>query len=154
MMTIPNKGDISKEWFNQGFANLLIYTRDHIGIDVREDYVTDNGYKLGDWVKTVRKKRREGKLSHKQQYLLENIGLSQNGQMQNWESVYCYARNYYLDNGVLPEDIGYHTEEGVILGAWIDKQKRFGYLLTEEQQEKLRTIGIVVVKENGENITV
>ena len=145
-ITIPNgkKDKVSKGWFNQGFANLMIYVRDHISIDISADYMMENGYSLGKWIKEVREYWQEDKLTHKQQYLLENIGLSKDEQIQNWESVYCSAKNYYYKYGTLPESISYYTDDGILLGAWIEKQKRFGYMLSDEQRRKLKEIGIKV----------
>lgn len=135
---------MSKEWFNRGFANLLIYTRDHEDMNIEETYITGSGYELGKWVTDIRKYWQNGQLSSKQEYLLENTGLAITGEIQNWESVYCCAKNYYMKYGTLPGNITYHTNEGIMLGAWIEKQRSFGYMLSDDQKEKLSEIGIEV----------
>lgn len=106
------------------------------------DYISDDGFALGRWIYDIRKHWENNELTEKQKYLLETVGVSRDGNNQNWETMYCIAKNYYLSYGTLPDDITYITPEGIVLGAWIDKQKRFGYLLRKEQKEKLELIGI------------
>lgn len=115
-----------------------------MSIDIQDDYITNTGFALGNWVREVRQYWKEDRLTGKQIYLLENIGISKNGELQDWESVYCYAKNYYMDYGVLPQGKSFRTSEGIILGAWIERQKTFGYMLTDEQKTKLSVIGIEV----------
>lgn len=139
---IPNGTGIFKKWFNRGFSHLIIYLRDNVSADINIDFICDDGFALGRWINDIRKHWKSNELTEKQKYLLESIGVSGDGNAQNWETMYCIAKNYYLTYGTLPDDITYLTHEGVVLGAWIYRQKRFGYLLREEQKEKLKVIGI------------
>ena len=137
-------GSALKAWFNRGYAQLLMYLSRHVGLDLEPDYISPDGFELGKWIIEIRKLWLEGSLTKKQEYQVEQIGLAMKETTQDWESVFRYARNYYLDNTVLPTGKYYRTDEGVILGAWIDRQKRFGILLSDEQKEKLKEIGIDV----------
>lgn len=139
---VPNGTGVFKDWFNRGFSQLIVYLRDNVSADINVDYISDDGFALGRWIRDIRKHWENNELTEKQKYLLETVGVSRDGNNQNWETMYCIAKNYYLSYGTLPEDITYITPEGVVLGAWIDRQKRFGYLLREEQKEKLNLIGI------------
>lgn len=139
---VPNGTGVFKDWFNRGFSQLIVYLRDNVSADINMDYISDDGFALGRWIHDIRKHWENNELTEKQKYLLETVGVSRDGNNQNWETMYCIAKNYYLSYGTLPEDITYITPEGVVLGAWIDRQKRFGYLLREEQKEKLNLIGI------------
>lgn len=136
--------EISKQWFNHGYAQLLMYLNDHVGIDIDKEYVSGDGFLLGEWISKVRTLWIDDLLSQKQIYQLEQVGLSKREESQNWESIYRYAKNYYMDYSVLPFGRSYRTSDGVILGAWLDRQRRLGYLLSDEQKEKLREIGINV----------
>lgn len=133
---------IDRQWFNHGYARVFMYLNSHVGIDIEKDFQSSDGYMLGEWISEVRRLWNENLLTKKQIYQLEQIGLSKREETQDWESIYRYARNYYMDHSVLPTGRSYRTEDGVILGAWLDRQRRFGYLLTEEQKEKLREISI------------
>ncbi len=136
--------EISKQWFNHGYAQLLMYLNDHAGIDIDKTYVSSDGFLLGEWIGKVRTLWIDNLLSKKQIYQLEQVGLSKREESQDWESIYRYAKNYYMDYSVLPLGRSYRTNDGVILGAWLDRQRRFGYLLLDEQKKKLREIGIDV----------
>lgn len=136
--------EVSKKWFNYGYAKLLMYLSQHVGLDIEADRKLSDGFEIGKWMQAVREYWQNGLLTQKQEYQLEQIGMSIDESMQSWESVYRYARNYYMDNAVLPNGRSYRTDDGVILGAWIDRQKRFGFMLADEQKEKLKAIGIDV----------
>ena len=61
---------------------------------------------------------------------------------QSWESMYLKAVDYYARTGNMNVPVGYCTEDGVLLGAWVDRQRRYYVTLQKEQKEKLKKLGI------------
>ncbi len=133
---------IPKAWFDHGYALLLIYLRDHPGMPMDDDYKAMDGFLLGDWMNEVRIMWTEGNLSCKQICKLETIGFSKNKEDQSWESMYRLLQNAMRETEQIPVDFLYKTDEGVMLGAWKDRQQRLFHSLTKEKQEKLRKLGL------------
>ena len=66
--------EISKQWFNHGYAQLLMYLNDHAGIDIDKTYVSSDGFLLGEWIGKARTLWIDNLLSKKQIYQLEQVG--------------------------------------------------------------------------------
>ena len=56
--------------------------------------------------------------------------------------MYFRLKMYYEKQGKLPEGIRCQNQDGVMLGAWMDKQKRFACYLSSLQREKLCSLGV------------
>ncbi len=132
---------IPKTWFNRGYSQMLMYLRDHPGLTIPEDYETPDGMSLNLWIDMIRNLWTEGYLEEKHINKLMSVGLSQIEEEQSWESMYRLARLYFEVNRCYPgrEEV---SEEGSLLGAWVDRQKRLFPTLQQEKQEKLKQIGI------------
>ena len=131
------KFELAKEYY-EAQKNLL----------VPSDYETENGVKLGVWIRTQRaayKGKRRVELTEEQIAKLEEIGMIWDPHQVNWEEKYQLAKEYYKGQGDLLILKNYETENGVRLGKWISKQ-RVEYKkkkLTEERIKKLEEIGMV-----------
>ena len=133
---------IPKTWFDHGYALLLIYLRDHPGLPMDEGYEAMDGFPLGEWMEQVRILWNEDILSDKQIEKLEIIGFSKDAESQRWESMYRLLRDRMKKAGDIPVELLYKTEEGVMLGAWKDRQERLFHSLSKEKQEKLQKLGL------------
>ncbi len=121
--------------------HLLIYLREHVSLDMIEDEKMADGFDLNQWIKRIRSLKNQGTLNKKEIAMLTKLGLSWTKEEQSWESMYRYAKDYYDLHHKLPER-SCVLDNGVFLGAWVDRQKRFYRSCTEEQQRKLRKIRI------------
>lgn len=74
--------------------------------------------------------------------MLQRAGIAQSVKEQTWESLYFYAREYFNEHGNIDIPRSYRTVDGVMLGAWLERQKKRLELLTDEQSRKLAFIGI------------
>lgn len=131
---------IPQPWFDRGFSHVILYLRDHSCADYDKSYVCRDGYPLGAWTCTIRKCWKNGTLDEKMVSLLIQVGLSPSEKDIRWYSLYALARDYLEENGVLP-DLTYRTSDGVMLGAWLDKQIQFLNSLSEEQQQLIKQLG-------------
>lgn len=121
--------------------HLLIYLREHVSLDMQEDEKISDGFDLKLYVKIIRSLKNQGALTKKEIAMLSKLGLSWTEDEQSWESMYRYAKDYYDLYHKLPER-SCVLDNGVFLGAWVDRQKRFYQSCTEEQQRKLRKFRI------------
>ena len=131
-----------REEFNHGYARLLIYQREFVNMDVPKGYITPDGYSLWWWTVNVRRKWREGTLPAYQIERLEQIGFAKDKEQQNWEYMYHLVVEFRERNGNLLIPANYCTEDGVLLGAWLNRQKRFAYLLDETKRKKLAELDV------------
>lgn len=120
-------------------------------VDVRVDYVAENGYRLGA---ILARHRNDKKLSDSRR--AELIALGVRFTEDGWEKRYNLAKAYYEANGNLNVPAKYKAD-GVRLNKWLNEQRqiyignREGKRLTEEQIKKLEAIGMVWV-ENKEAV--
>ena len=136
------RNNIERSYFNRGYSKVLIYLNDHSGIDFPDDYVTPDGFELGRWLTEIRRLWRCRKLSREYVSRLQVIGICKDPKLQGWEEMYFYASYYHKVHGNIDIDISYRTEDGVLLGAWIDRQRRLKEELSKEQRKKLKVIGL------------
>ena len=112
---------------------------------ISNNYVTDDGEKLGIWISNQRVAYKKGKLSDKQILMLESIGMVWDVNDTNWNKMYELARQYFLNHGNLYISNNYVTDDGEKLGIWISNQ-RVAYKkgkLSDKQILMLETIGMV-----------
>ncbi len=133
--------------FEKGYAYAKAYSIEHGAADAPYAYVTPDGYKLGVFLRKCREKYVNGKLSETEQNRLDAIGMVWNKSRRNdWNDCFEMARAYFKEHGNLdiPPD---YVVDGVWLNKWLNEQRqimignREGKHLTEEQIEKLRSIG-------------
>lgn len=99
------------------------YYREHGSLLIPGDY-TVKEYRLGNWIREQRKRRKTGKMTAVQIRQLDQIGMAWKIlETSSWEERYQRARRYYEQHGNLRVPTGYVTEEGFRLGQWICVQR-------------------------------
>ena len=137
-----------KKW-NMGFEYAKAYYELNGNIHVPEGFLTEDGYNLGNWVKTQRRNYKKNELLPEQIEKLESIemiwkaGKSKSEQL-TWDEWYELARAYYEEKGDLHVPSKYTTKDGYGLGKWIitQREKYKCDKLTQEQMEQLESIGM------------
>ena len=103
------------------------YYRENGDLEIPQKYVTDNGVKLGMWIKTQRRAyngSNKVSINDKQIKKLESIGMVWKLKKRNqWDEYYEEAKKYYLENGNLLVPHEYKTTNGYNLGYWISDQR-------------------------------
>lgn len=133
---------LDKEWMDRYFLAKKYYEK-YGDLFVKQGYYFENK-PLGSWIRNQRKKYREGKLTEKQIYLLEEINMVWNKLDYTWNKNYNLAEKYYKENGNLLIPHNYYIEN-FSLGMWIYKL-RYKYKngkLSEEKIKALEKIGMV-----------
>lgn len=122
-----------------------IYYKKNGNLNVPVGYITDSGCKLGRWIRRQRDKYPD-LISKEKIKRLENIGMIWPN--DPWEEKFKLVKKYYdkFGNINIPSD---YVDEGVWVARWLSEQTaRFngkvkGKSLTEQQTEKLKSLGIV-----------
>lgn len=131
-----------RAYFNRGYAEIMMHLTNHPDLNIPGNKVTSNGFPLGKWLKEVRTGLKQNAFDARKTAMLEALGISCEKKYQSWESMYLKALDYYTRNRTIEVPVGYCTEDGVLLGAWIDRQRRYYEALQKGQKEKLNKLGI------------
>ena len=109
-----------EEWIERARA----YREAHGDLLVPRNYVTDDGYALGEWITYRRKEYHEGVLTESEILSLDECGMVWKVvDRKDWRASYIEAKRYYEENGDLLVPHDYVTEDGYALGFWIERQR-------------------------------
>jgi len=137
--------DKKAEQFEKGLAGLSRFVAENGHGDANLQYETAAGFPLGKWLSTMRSKYKKGSLEKEAVEKLEKAGMVWDVRQYRWEMYYKAAEEYKNHFGDLEIPGSYVTEDGKKLGVWFNNQKssyRKGHGLTEEQIQKLKSLGI------------
>ncbi len=134
--------DVKDAWWEEGFQHAKKYYDIHKKLDVPKDYISEDGYKLGNWI-TRQKKNRKGSgngiITEERIRRLEEIGLSWNKVLDDRynEQVQLYVRFVReFKTPIVPIDCVY---EGKKLGAWVERQK-IAYKAGKLERSRIRKL--------------
>ena len=151
---------IGMEWqskydrsWDKYYGALCKYKYENGNIDIKANYITEDGIDLGSWIANLRTARRSGRkgyyLTDERIAMLDKLGMIWDKLDYQWEKNYQACVEYYVKNNNLDIPAGYTTAEGLRVGAWIRRMRkaRDGRLkgaqqLTQEQIQRLDSIGM------------
>ena len=127
----------NKKW-EQGYAAAAQYYADNGDLCVPIAYVTNDGLRLGSWIRNQKQAYTAGTMTQDKISRLEAIGMqwSQNNYEQQWNAAYKAAKRYFEATGNLNVPIGYVTTEGIALGKWVARQQ-YAWKCPEKSNSKL-----------------
>ena len=131
------------KWY-EGYSNAHAYFRQHKNLNVTQDYVTEDGFSLGNWLSTQRKSYKKHKLSNEKAKLLESLHMVWNPFDDIWENGFSHAVKYAETADINAVKPSYCSPDGYKLGEWLRGQKR-QYpkgKLGAERQARLENIGV------------
>jgi len=140
------------EIWDRNYEHARKYYEEHGNLDIQAAYVTEDGFSLGRWYRTIRKAYLEGRLDDDRKKRLVAIGFEKESVLtRSWMQKYILVKKYYEDNGNLNIKTTYIAEDGTKLGVWISTQreKYNKQLLDKEQIELLEKIGMVWNKDDS-----
>lgn len=132
--------------WNQSFCEAKAFFDSHGNLNVPATYITDSGFKLGDWIANQRESAK--RISSERREKLDSIGMVWE-KPDSWEVRYALAKSYFNEHGNLDAPPDY-VAEGVWLSKWLNEQRhiilgnRKGKFLTDEQLQRLTSIGFIV----------
>ena len=132
------------QW-ESNFALLEKYKEREGRIDVPWNF-EENGIKLGGWVGKQRQLYKKGKMDESYQRRLENLGMSWDPLVEQWERNYGLLELYKEKEGHSNVP-ALHEEDGVKLGQWLDRQRQIrkgnrAESLSLERIERLDKVGM------------
>lgn len=127
-----------EEWYKLAYN----YYIKNNNLEVPNNYITNDGYKLGLWISNQR--RRKDKLTIEEITKLKKIGMRfEKYKIDiNWDEFFSIAKKYYINNNNLNIPSTYITEDGHKLGSWIARQRYNKNNLTKAKKELLLSIGM------------
>lgn len=127
-----------------GYQYCLKYIKEYGDINTVPDNFTYDDFRLSNWLRCQRRKKRSGKLPEDRIERLTAIGLHWDVYEAFWKAGYTHACQYLESYGSLKVPAGYVCEDGFKLKSWLNNQstrKKKG-LLSDSQIEKLEAIGV------------
>lgn len=145
------KDRLELAWDN-GFVHAQQFYAREGHLRMKDGYVCEDGYRLGNWLnmlRQIRKGNRKGNvLTGERIAQLDGIGMVWSYFEESWQQGYLAAEQYYRQNGNLNVPINYKTADGFKLGKWIFEVRRARqgtrktYALTVERIRQMDAIGM------------
>jgi len=125
------------QW-NDGFQKLKAYAIENDHARPPRDFQTQDGFGLGDWVNTQRKKK--DKLTPKRKQLLESLkSWSWDPFTDQWNEGFERLMAYVEETGAASPPAGFRTD-GFRLGNWVSVQRKNKDKLTPERKQLLESL--------------
>jgi hypothetical protein len=127
--------------WEKGFEKLQQYWRENTNCLVSRKFITDDGYRLGQWVGVQRQRRKI--LSDDRVDRLNSIGFVWDRLSERWDSAFAKLMDFKEKNGdcLVPAD--FKTEYGLALGLWVSSQRLNKAFLSPDRFERLQSIDFV-----------
>ncbi len=139
----------AEEQWQAYYTSAEAYLRRFHHLDIPGDYVTKDGLKLGQWIRSNRTRFHQGKLSKEKIESLDKIRMIWNLDEYRWNRNLEQCRAYLAEHKTLPPK-DYVTADGIKLGAWLARvtethiSGRGRYTeLTAQQVRLLEDLGVV-----------
>ena len=133
------------DFWRQGYNEAAKYYNENNNLFTNTSYITDTGFKLGNWIANQRVRYKANRLTKEQIRLLEKIGMCWNANEEKWKAAYGQAVTFFNEHGHLNIKNDYVTPAGIHLGEWL-ASNRMSYRkgkLEENKADLLEAIGIV-----------
>ncbi len=129
--------------WQDGFDHLLDFVTEQGHSNVHGKHISDDGYKLGNWVKTQQSAYKSGTIRSERIRKLETVaGWQWNVQKSAWERGYQELLRYVDEEGhaLVPTD--HLSGDGYRLGAWVSQQRtKFAKgMLPGDRQKRLSEV--------------
>ena len=129
----------------EGFNRLQEYKKVHGHLYVSHKFITDDGYKLGQWCVIQRTNYYSNKrnLSEDREEKLLSIGFSFNVEEAKWCDGFRQLCLYQKINGNCLVPQSFVTNDGYALGKWVVAQRTRKETMSRERSNKLISVGFI-----------
>ena len=137
--------------WERGFDHAKDYYDTFGNLNVGAFYKSPDGYKLGVWLSTQKTRNQIGKLSQERIEQLNQLGIVWK-KPDSWEEKFRIVEEYFKEHHDLISMPSSYQKDGIYVGQWLNEQrnihngKRKGKSLTEEQVQRLESIGMIWVR--------
>ncbi|GHV39941.1 hypothetical protein FACS189490_04330 [Clostridia bacterium] len=146
--------------WERNFSEAEKYFREHGDLNVKADYITDTGMRLGRWIQHMRTSRKSGilKLTDTQLEQLASIAIEWDDILDvQWKRAFEEAKLYFEENGHLNSLVYFKTKSGFALGQLLDRQRKAAVgkghhdkRRIAERKELLNSIGMIWEEDSWE----
>lgn len=112
-----------EDW-DAGLSAARRFHDEHGHLRVRASYVTEDGFKLGEWVAARRYAGNKGRLAESRVKELDALGMVWYPREEDWERGLAAARAFHASHGNLDVPNSLVTEDGVRLRAWLQARAK------------------------------
>jgi len=135
--------DVDEFRWNEGFNELEKYYAKNKNSLVIFQYVSPNGYKLGDWVSMQRERLNRNTLNQDRIKKLDNLNFVWTPLEDKWISGFKNLEAFYLKNKHVDVDYKFISSDGFKLGEWVSVQRPMKDRLSETKVKKLNKLNFV-----------
>jgi len=135
--------DVLEEKWSEGFNHLKEFKHKFGHLDFLQQYISDDGFKLGQWTGVQR--TFISKMSKERKNILDSLGFIWNTIDQQWEDGFLHYEEYVKQTGSNIIIQTYKTLDGYNLGSWANTQ-RFNYKngnFSSERKKRLDELGFI-----------
>jgi len=126
-------------WWDEGYAHLQAFVEREGHARVPNNFMTAEGFKLGQWVRSQRDRKEE--LTKERVALLESLhGWVWDLLSFQWDEGYAHLQAFVECEGHTRVPWDYETSEGYPLGNWTGRQRKVKDSLTEERLARLESL--------------
>lgn len=127
------------------YAEAQKYRDQHGDLNVKSNYITENGLNLGIWLSSQRYSYNLGRLPRKRIELLEEIGMDWQRFDGKWLLGFSHFETYVKEFGHANVPYNYVSADGFKLGSWTQAQRNRKLIgkLSDEKIQKMEQLGWV-----------
>jgi superfamily II DNA or RNA helicase len=123
-----------------GFSHLKRFKELNGHCRVPQNYKTENGFALGQWVSVQRLSK--ANLPEDRVRRLDELGFIWDSRQSDWDEGYARLNLYKQRNGHCLVPVSYKDGDGFRLGGWVFEQRQNRKNLSEDRLQKLGTLGL------------
>ena len=128
--------DVLSDRWEEGFRHLKEFSEREGHTKVPQRFQTEDGYRIGDWVRNQRVRR--NKMSAERKEKLEALpGWSWNEKSMQWDDWFNDLKEFADREGHARVPQNFKTNDGCLLGRWVNTQRTRKGGLTSERKGRL-----------------
>ena len=137
--------DARENQWQRGIAAARAYREERGDLLVPVGFLSQDGFKLGRWIFTRRRERRQGVLSEARIAALDALDMNWDPSTDSWRQGLVSARSYRAEHGHLRVPHSFVGADGFKLGAWLSERRgdRRRGKLSHERISALDALGMV-----------
>lgn len=132
----------TSSWW-EGYGHARAYHAEHGHLDVPSGHITDDGFRLGQWITNARQHYRKGWLRRERIEALDKIGMVWNTRGLPWQRFVDEMKRFRDQHGHVLVPQSYVTPTGYRLGSKVNRARSLAHRVPEHVRKILDDLGMV-----------